>query len=76
MGIAIAIMTLPIPVPRIETTARARMISGNARKMSMTRWMSRSTRPAKYALVTPITVPMVAPSRAQAKPTSMAVRDP
>src|SRR5262245_52623610 len=76
MGIAIATMTLPMPVPRMDTTARARMISGNARKMSITRWTSRSTLPAKYALATPITAPIVAPRNAQANPTSMAVREP
>src|SRR3989441_1412428 len=47
IGIAIATMTLTIPVPRIETTASARMISGNARKMSITRCTRRSTLPAK-----------------------------
>jgi len=47
IGIAIATMTLPMPVPRIDTTASARMISGNARKMSITRWIRRSTLPAK-----------------------------
>jgi len=52
------------------------MISGNARKMSITRCTSRSTLPAKYALATPITAPTVAPRNAHAKPTSIAVRDP
>ena len=52
------------------------MISGKARKMSMTRWTARSTFPPKYALVTPITAPRVAPRAAQPKPTSIAVREP
>jgi hypothetical protein len=47
IGMVIARMTLVTPVPRIETTASARMISGKARKISMIRWISKSTRPAK-----------------------------
>src|SRR5215831_9029705 len=76
IGIAIAMITLTMPVPRIDTTARARMISGNARKMSITRCTNKSTLPAKYALATPITAPIVAPRNAHAKPTSIAVREP
>src|SRR5258706_144424 len=61
MGTVMATMTFMIPVPRIETTARARMMRGKARKMSSTRWMRRSTLPPKNALLTPMMAPTAAP---------------
>jgi len=47
IGTRMVRMTLKVPLPRMATTARARMISGNERKMSMIRWMPRSMRPPK-----------------------------
>jgi len=42
MGVAMARMTLPAPVPSIATTARARMITGKAKNTSITRCTIRS----------------------------------
>ena len=47
IGVAMARMTLPAPVPRIATTASARMITGKAKNTSMTRCTTRSMRPPK-----------------------------
>src|SRR5262249_2100589 len=47
IGTMIARMTFWMPVPSTTTTARARMMSGKDRKMSMTRCTSRSVRPPK-----------------------------
>ena len=76
IGIAIASMTLTAPVPRITTTASARMMSGKARSTSITRSSSRSVRPPKYALATPSTRPSVPPMNDAPRPTKSAVREP
>ena len=75
-GIVIAIITFWIPVPKIETTARANIISGNDIKTSITRWKTRSNFPPKYALLTPRISPMTDPTNAETKPTNNAVRAP
>ena len=38
IGTVIAMMRFGIELPRMATSASARMMSGNARKMSITRW--------------------------------------
>ena len=76
IGTVMARMRLGIVLPRIATSASARMISGNDRKMSITRCRKRSTRPPKYALATPSTDPSVAPRTEAPKPTRSAVREP
>ena len=47
MGIVMAMIRLGSVLPRMATMARARMMSGKDRKMSMTRCRYRSTRPPK-----------------------------
>ena len=42
-----AMMTLCTPVPKIDTTASAMMISGNAITMSKMRWNTMSSWPPK-----------------------------
>ena len=45
--------------PKIATTARATMITGNVNRVMIRKLMTRSTLPPKYPASTPMTVPMI-----------------
>src|SRR5687768_7318937 len=75
-GKVIATITLPVPGPSAATTAMAMTMSGNEMSTSMSRSITCSILPPKYALVTPKTSPSVEPTSDDVKPTSSAVRAP
>jgi hypothetical protein len=76
IGITMAMITLPTPVPGMATTHSARMISGNDRNTSISRCTVMSMRPPTLPRAAPITRPAEAPTMAAETPTSSAVREP
>ena len=75
-GIVMAKITFCVPVPKIETTESAMMMSGKEMKISMKRWNMRSKRPPKYALPTPRMRPAEEPIMEAENPMNSAVLAP
>ncbi|GBD28681.1 hypothetical protein HRbin31_00702 [bacterium HR31] len=73
---AMATTRFAVPLPRMATIAMARTMRGKDTRMSVIRWITKSTVPPKYADATPTRAPTVAPARDADSPTSNAVRAP
>jgi hypothetical protein len=73
---AIATMTAGRPVPIAMEIAMARMRSGNAWRISITRWLIRSKRPPRYPHATPQSEPTVVPRSTAENATKREVRAP
>ncbi len=63
-----AMTTLFSDAPSAAMIEMARIKGGNAIRASMTRWMIRSVLPPKCTLVTPTSMPMLAPMKALSSP--------